>query len=474
MFNVDAYKKSYKNFIDYLNGYSNSLLSKIGECDKNIALCDVLGEIKQTKDIKTILDNKDFIISLNPTVDNYFKIIDFFMKNDALDAEQVSSAVESLLNIDEIKNYEVTKKTMFENKSSFESELSKVRAIISGNDYDIDFFNSLLLSSSLSDSDKISILSGLAYESSMIKSNVKTNSEEKSKSDKKDTKFKAKTDLVSVEKLNIKYNELTKKLDDYKRKLYPLFQNRTKRQLEYAANIARLYNSDQIEFDVLNRSFTNDRMLVLLFSCSEYQDTIKTCLDKAENNKLSKTDYDEVSYYINEMESKLNVISKYYELELSRNKPVEVNYEDGVRTIFLLDKDGNPVIDFDKFNADELGKVNSLLDKCEKKNKSEKSIFLHNISNVDFDVLVGRFSSLICSYVYLENGAILVLNLGSRQKGFEETDKILSRNLDTVKSVREEAKTMSSYDMYSSQSEYRDSIRDNYGINVSKPEEVKL
>ena len=82
MFNVDAYKKSYKNFIDYLNGYSNSLLSKIGKCDKNIALCDVLGEIKQTKDIKTILDNKDFIISLNPTVDSYFKIIDFFMKND--------------------------------------------------------------------------------------------------------------------------------------------------------------------------------------------------------------------------------------------------------------------------------------------------------------------------------------------------------------------------------------------------------
>lgn len=474
MFNVDAYKKSYKNFIDYLNGYSNSLLSKIGECDKNIALCDVLGEIKQTKDIKTILDNKDFIISLNPTVDSYFKIIDFFMKNDALDAEQVSFAVESLLNIDEIKNYEVTKKTMFENKSSFESELSKVRTIISGNDYDIDFFNSLLLSSTLSDSDKISILSGLAHESSIIKSNTKTNGEEKSKSDKKDNKFKVNTDLVSVEKLNIKYNELTKKLDDYKRKLYPLFQNKTKKQLEYAANIAKLYNSGQIEFDVLSRNFTNDRMLVLLFSCSEYQETIKVCLDKAHNNELSKIDYDEVSYYIDEMESKLDAISKYYELELSRNKPVEVNYDDGVRTIFLLDKDGNPVIDFDKFNADELGKVNSLLDKCEKKNKSEKSIFLHNISNVDFDVLVGKFSSLICSYVCLENGSILVLNLGSKQKGFEETEKILSRYLDTIKSVREESKTMSSYDMYSSQGEYRNSIRDNYGINVSKPEEVKL
>lgn len=427
MFNVDAYKKSYKNFIDYLNGYSNSLLSKIGECDKNIALCDVLGEIKQTKDIKTILDNKDFIISLNPTIDSYFKIIDFFMKNDALDAEQVSSAVESLLSIDEIKNYEVTKKTMFENKSSFESELSKVRAIISGNDYDIDFFNSLLLSSSLSDSDKISILSGLAYESSVAKSNTKSNSEEKSKSDKKDTKFKAKTDLVSVDKLNLKYNELAKKLDDYKRKLYPLFQNKTKKQLEYAANIAKLYNSGQIEFDVLNRNFTNDRMLVLLFSCSEYQETIKVCLDKAEDNKLNKVDYDEVSYYINEMESKLDAISKYYELELSRNKPVEVNYDDGVRTIFLLDKDGNPVIDFDKFNADELGKVNSLLDKCEKKNKSEKSIFLHNISNVDFDVLVGRFSSLICSYVYLENGSILVLNLGSKQKDLKKQKRFYQK-----------------------------------------------
>ena len=36
MFNVDAYKKSYKNFIDYLNGYSNSLLSKIADIDLNV------------------------------------------------------------------------------------------------------------------------------------------------------------------------------------------------------------------------------------------------------------------------------------------------------------------------------------------------------------------------------------------------------------------------------------------------------
>lgn len=473
MFNVDAYKKSYKNFINYLNGYSNSLLSKIGQCDKSIALCDVLGEIKQTKNIKTILDNRDFIISLNPTVDSYFKIIDFFMKNDALDAEQVSFAVESLLNIDEIKNYEVTKKIMFENKSSFESELSKVRAIISGNDYDIDFFNSLLLSSSLSDSDKISILSGLAYESSIIKSDTKSNVEDKSKSGKKD-KFKVKKDLVSIDELNVKYDELSKRIEDYKRNLYFLFQDKTRKQFEYAANIAKLYNSGQIEFDELNRSFTNDRLLVLLFSCDEYQETIKVCLEKADDNKLSKSDYDEVSYYISEMESKLDIISKYYELELSRNNPVEVNSDDGVRTIFLLDKDGNSIIDFDKFNTDEIEKINSLLDKCEKKNKNEKTMFLHNISAVDFDVLIGRFSSFICSYVYLENGSILVLNIGSKQKGFDETEKILSRNLDTIKSVRDDAKTMSSYEMYSNQSGYRDSIRDNYGINVSKPEEVKL
>lgn len=41
MFDINSYKKAMKNFIDYLNGYSNSLLTKIGECDKNIALCDV-------------------------------------------------------------------------------------------------------------------------------------------------------------------------------------------------------------------------------------------------------------------------------------------------------------------------------------------------------------------------------------------------------------------------------------------------
>ncbi|UKI58509.1 MAG: hypothetical protein L6V81_03685 [Clostridium sp.] len=68
-------------------------LLKIGECDKNIALCDVLEEIKQTHDVRTILNNKEFIASLNPVVLDYFRIIEFFKDNDALDADQVQKCL---------------------------------------------------------------------------------------------------------------------------------------------------------------------------------------------------------------------------------------------------------------------------------------------------------------------------------------------------------------------------------------------
>lgn len=473
MFNIESIKKANKNFINYLNGYSNSLLIKIGECDKNIALCDVLEEIKKTHNVQTILDNREFIASLNPIVLDYFKIIEFFRDNDALDADQVNNAASKILNIDEIRNFDITKKSIYESKSSYESELSKVKSIISSKDYDIDFFNKLLLESTLSDKDKILILSSLAYESSLVKKNEEKKDKE-DKESKKDRKFKKIENTYSIEELLNKYHKLSETLSMYESELEGLWKDKNDSQMEYAINISRLYNNGEVEIkDIFDRSFTSERMLVLLLCSKEYQDVIDMSLSNIDGNNTTKELYDELKYYIDSLEDRINSLNKYYKLEQSRSEEVHDDY-DSSKILFLLNSDGNSLINFDSFNEEEIDKVNSLLEKSERKGKNEKTILLHKIKNVDFDVLVSKFSSFICTYVPLSDGTILVLNVNGKKKGYDEAINILNKYLSGIKEIRKEVRSNGSEKLFSEQKEYRDSLRNQYGINTSKVDEVKL
>ena len=125
-------------------------------------------------------------------------------------------------------------------------------------------------------------------------------------------------------------------------------------------------------------------------------------------------------------------------------------------------------------SQEEIDKVNSLIDKSEKKGKNERTILLHKIKNVDFDILISKFSSYICSYVPLSDGTILILDIAHKTKGYDESVNILRRNLNTIKDIRNEAKEKGTERLFESQKEYRDSLRDKYGLNTSKMNEVKL
>lgn len=476
MFDINSYKKAMKNFIDYLNGYSNSLLTKVGECDKNIALCDVLEEIKQTHDVRTILNNREFIASLNPVVLDYFKIIEFFKDNDALDADQVQNAANKILSIDEIKNFDVTKKSIYESKSSYESELSKVRSIIKGKDYDIDYFNKLLTESTLSDKDKLLVLSGIAYESTIKhdKEELKETKQEETKEPKKDSKFKKIDNLYSISALLDKYHKLNELTNLYKVELESLWKDKSDKQLGYAVNLATLFNSGEIDMkNMFNRSFINERMLVLLLCCKEYQEVIDISISNINGDKTSKELYDELEYYINSLEERLTLLGKYRALSKEEQNELDVDYETS-KTLFLLNEDGTGTIDFSTFTEEEIDKANSLIDKSEKKGKNERTILLHKIKNVDFDILISKFSSYICSYVPLSDGTILVLDIAHKKKGYDETTTILNKKKGTIKDIIEESKQHGTENLFENQKEYRTMLRDTYGINATKAEEVKL
>lgn len=477
MFNVEAYKKAYKNFIDYLNGYSNSLLVKIGECDRNISLSEAVDEIKKSHDVNSILNNREFIVSLNPVVLNYYKIIEFFKENEALDADQVTDAINRILDIDEIKNFEGIKKNIYENKSSYESLISRIKAVIDGNLEDIDFVNKMILESTLSEKDKLLILSGLAYESTItyeVKKDRENNKESSIKEDKsKKDKFKKLDNLLDVTSLITKYKELSKRVSTYKKELYSYWKDKTSRQLQYAFSLAKLYNSGELERKDIFNNTLNERMLILLLSCKEYEDLINMSLKGVTNNKLAKSEYDELSYYINALEENVTILDKYDATKKVKDSDIDVTYENP-RVLFLLDKNNNGIIDYSSFTLEDIDKINSLIDKCERKGKNEKSILLHKVKDVDFDVLVGKTSKIICPYVVLSDGSILILNIATKNKGYDETIGILAGYKDKIKAIRSESTINNLDSLYEEQEEYRNQIRDNYGVNVSKAEEVKL
>lgn len=477
MFNVEAYKKAYKNFIDYLNGYSNSLLVKIGECDRNISLSEAVDEIKKSHDVNSILNNREFIVSLNPVVLNYYKIIEFFKENEALDADQVTDAINRILDIDEIKNFEGIKKNIYENKSSYETLISRIKAVIDGNLEDIDFVNKMILESTLSEKDKLLILSGLAYESTItyeVKKDRENNKESSIKEDKsKKDKFKKLDNLLDVTSLITKYKELSKRVSTYKKELYSYWKDKTSRQLQYAFSLAKLYNSGELERKDIFNNTLDERMLILLLSCKEYEDLINMSLKGVTNNKLAKSEYDELSYYINALEENVTILDKYDATKKVKDSDIDVTYENP-KVLFLLDKNNNGIIDYSSFTLEDIDKINSLIDKCERKGKNEKSILLHKVKDVDFDVLVGKTSKIICPYVVLSDGSILILNIATKNKGYDETIGILAGYKDKIKAIRSESTINNLDSLYEEQEEYRNQIRDNYGVNVSKAEEVKL
>ena len=477
MFNVEAYKKAYKNFIDYLNGYSNSLLVKIGECDRNISLSEAVDEIKKSHDVNSILNNREFIVSLNPVVLNYYKIIEFFKENEALDADQVTDAINRILDIDEIKNFEGIKKNIYENKSSYETLISRIKAVIDGNLEDIDFVNKMILESTLSEKDKLLILSGLAYESTItyeVKKDRENNKESSIKEDKsKKDKFKKLDNLLDVTPLITKYKELSKRVSTYKKELYSYWKDKTSRQLQYAFSLAKLYNSGELERKDIFNNTLNERMLILLLSCKEYEDLINMSLKGVTDNKLAKSEYDELSYYINALEENVTILDKYDATKKVKDSDIDVTYENP-KVLFLLDKNNNGIIDYSSFTLEDIDKINSLIDKCERKGKNEKSILLHKVKDVDFDVLVGKTSKIICPYVVLSDGSILILNIATKNKGYDETIGILAGYKDKIKAIRSESTINNLDSLYEEQEEYRNQIRDNYGVNVSKVEEVKL
>lgn len=477
MFNVESYKKAYKNFIDYLNGYSNSLLVKIGECDRNISLSEAVDEIKKSHDVNSILNNREFIVSLNPVVLNYYKIIEFFKENEALDADQVTDAINRILDIDEIKNFEGIKKNIYENKSSYETLISRIKAVIDGNLEDIDFVNKMILESTLSEKDKLLILSGLAYESTItyeVKKDRENNKESSIKEDKsKKDKFKKLDNLLDVTSLITKYKELSKRVSTYKKELYSYWKDKTSRQLQYAFSLAKLYNSGELERKDIFNNTLNERMLILLLSCKEYEDLINMSLKGVTNNKLAKSEYDELSYYINALEENVTILDKYDATKKVKDSDIDVTYENP-KVLFLLDKNNNGIIDYSSFTLEDIDKINSLIDKCERKGKNEKSILLHKVKDVDFDVLVGKTSKIICPYVVLSDGSILILNIATKNKGYDETIGILAGYKDKIKAIRSESTINNLDSLYEEQEEYRNQIRDNYGVNVSKAEEVKL
>lgn len=477
MFNVEAYKKAYKNFIDYLNGYSNSLLVKIGECERNISLSEAVDEIKKSHDVNSILNNREFIVSLNPVVLNYYKIIEFFKENEALDADQVTDAINRILDIDEIKNFEGIKKNIYENKSSYETLISRIKAVIDGNLEDIDFVNKMILESTLSEKDKLLILSGLAYESTItyeVKKDRENNKESSIKEDKsKKDKFKKLDNLLDVTSLITKYKELSKRVSTYKKELYSYWKDKTSRQLQYAFSLAKLYNSGELERKDIFNNTLNERMLILLLSCKEYEDLINMSLKGVTDNKLAKSEYDELSYYINALEENVTILDKYDATKKVKDSDIDVTYENP-KVLFLLDKNNNGIIDYSSFTLEDIDKINSLIDKCERKGKNEKSILLHKVKDVDFDVLVGKTSKIICPYVVLSDGSILILNIATKNKGYDETIGILAGYKDKIKAIRSESTINNLDSLYEEQEEYRNQIRDNYGVNVSKAEEVKL
>lgn len=180
MYSNEKVKPSYDKFTAYLKKHIKELKSQLEDYEKKANYSEVISELRDNPSLDMVLKERNFLISLNPSFDSQFKLIDFFVMRNASDAPQVSATIRSILESDEVKNFDTKVSSSF-NVSAIREELEQYTSLLNGVNLDIDFLVSVLDKSTLSEKEKLDVLSKNAFDRIPAKKLDESLKEEKDK-----------------------------------------------------------------------------------------------------------------------------------------------------------------------------------------------------------------------------------------------------------------------------------------------------
>ena len=459
MYSNEKVKPSYDKFTAYLKKHIKELKNQLDDYEKKANYSEVISELRDNPSLDMILKERTFLLSLNPSFDSQFKLIDFFVMRNASEAPQVTATIRSILESDEVKNFDTKVSSSF-NVSAIREELEQYTSLLNGANLDIDFFVSVLDKSTLSEEEKLDVLSKNAFDRIPAKKLDESVKEEKEKSIEEEMAKKvdesSKEEMMDVTKLNDRFMLSMPVIEDIRKTFRNLVKNKTEKQLAYAKAMFRLFDIGELPSeDVAN--YSNEIIMSLYLEIMSYSDEINNLIEKASDGKLPVGDYQYLELCIIDEENYIIQFSDLIKSKEALKKEEETKTDEDKKLLFLADGRGKCLLDFNGFKSNE---VETLFDKC-RRGLKRKEYRLGPGSN--FSVIMNNVSKTACSYVSLSNQFNLVIDVSHIGEAHDRAIGIATKNQDVICDYIELA-SKNPEEMYDEQEGIRKSIEEKLNI----------
>ena len=459
MYSNEKVKPSCDKFTAYLKKHIKELKTQLEDYEKKANYSEVISELRNNPNLDMVLKERVFLISLNPSFDSQFKLIDFFVMRNASNAPQVAETIRAILESDEVKNFDTKVSSSF-NVSAIKEELEQYTSLLNGVNLDIDFLVSVLDKSTLSEEEKLNVLSKNAFDRIPVKKLDESLKEEKDKTieDEMVKKVNESTleEIVDITKLNDRFMISMPVIEDIKQRYRYLIKNKTEKQLNYGNSMLKLFDLGELSLEE-TINFSNEIVMSLYLQIISYFDEINGLIEKASDGKLPIGDYQYLELCITEEENYIMLFDSLVKGKEVEKKQEESKTDEDKKLLFLTDGRGKCLLDFTGFKSTE---VETLFDKC-RRGLKRKEYRLGPGAN--FIVSINIVSKTACSYVSLSDQFNLVIDVSHIAQAHDRAIGIATKNQAVINDYIEFV-SKNPDEVYSEQEGIRKSIEEKLNI----------
>lgn len=459
MYNTELSNESFAKFEKFLMKYIEELESSILEA-KSASMYKIMNELRKSKNPSDILMHKSDILLYDESLVSSFDVIEFFVSNGIFEAEQISEEVNKIINAPFVSNLSKGNSKIDVNEVTLEIE--RVKNILSNNEYDFDYYVSLVEKSDLSKADKLNIYAYFAYDSCHVELEETLIDEDE-------------VEKVSISSLTESYEPIRNEINAFISENYSVIDDLSKDQLSIAKSTYSMVINSPEASEVNNRSYSHELLVAFMLAII---DKIREIDEDIRDNSPYT---DEVTIEI--INEEINELKSYYEkasthLGYIREDVLDQEYPTPSNIHYLVDERGNCL--FDAVNASHSEKIG--ISKCisklergirEKYRKSRPAMVRNRYGrNIYLMSSKGGNKDIYISYMKLDpsKGDVLILTYGgvNDDEIYDKTTSLLEKYNDRLEDFIAEynAQTLLFLSHEDAAREYVDSILPN--------EEMKL
>ena len=407
---TDKFKKFILDYQDTINTQLISLEEKMRSERKVL-------ELGESRDVQGLLNSKAFFLSINPALEGKFKTIEFYVANDAKNAEQVIASIDYILA--SCRNYIESNQNDNYLKNQYLEVIEKCDKILKDDFTDLDFVQKILSVSNLTEDEKLNVLAKLAFDSCcLVKENKETDTPNI------EDEFDHESYLKICELRDSIYLALKQKANEVINRNYTEFiQYRSDEDLNYVRTIVNSIDKKEMSIDeVSDFNYVREKLTILLFALMKEKEEIDKLLEIL-STKVTEDDIELLSETLKDFEKMIFAILES-EKELAKENKVNEDSKNPSNVYFLLDEEGKLLFDINEFHNDDKKRISLLLDKTQKGildyDKGFKHTIVQSPHKMNNLIEVNKYSNFACIYIRISKDKVLILSIGEVKDIYDE------------------------------------------------------